>query len=821
MESIAQDFRYGLRLLKKSPGFSAVAVLTLAIGIGANCAIFTIVNAIFFAPMPLRDPSRLLSIFTADERNRGPQNAFLPVSYPNAVDIRQRAQSFSGVTIFTFAPVSMTVNGEAQQFTANLVTGNFFDVLGANLALGRNFLPQEDAEPGAGPVIILDNGFWRRNFAADRSVIGRSVLLNGQGFTIVGVAERGFQGPNVLGGPDMWIPMSMHDQILSGFMKENFNERRFLGFFVNGRLKPGVTPAQARAELATIGSQLEHDYPVPNRGRSFTSMPLLEATINPNLRGFFVRAGALMMTVVGLVLLIACANIANLLLSRAASRKREVAIRVALGATRSRIVTQLLTEAIVLSALGGALGLGLGVVGRNLLWQFRPPFFQNANLDLGLDSRVLLFTIVASLLTGIAFGLVPALQASRPDLVVELKDRVAPSSSGRRFGVRGAFVVVQFALSLVALVGAGLFILSLWNAQRIDPGFDTTHLGMLSFDLGAMSYDATRAREFERRALEIVQHQPGVRAATMSTNIPLFGGGFSRSVFPEGEDQAPGRNGVLVQIDAVAPDYFRTMGVPIMRGDGFSESLREDGAKVAIINETAARRFWPGQDAVGKRFKFFGEMDFVQVIGVARDAKYNTLGEDPTPYMYVPLIQNPSPAVTVFFRSTGPTSTVLSSVRSSVQALDRNLPLVNVWPIGEVISQALWAARFGASLLSIFALVAVVLAALGVYGVMAYAVAQRVREIGIRMALGAKRSDVLGMILGESAMILGIGMAIGLVAAFALGRLVTTLLFGVSASEPLPFIVVSLLLATVGFAASYIPARRATRIDPMVALRYE
>ncbi|HET7748547.1 MAG TPA: ABC transporter permease, partial [Terriglobales bacterium] len=664
MLHIGQDIRYALRTMRKSPGFVAVAVITLALGIGANTAIFTVVNAVFFNPIPVHDPNRLLSLFTTDQRNRGGLNNFLPVSYPNGEDIQRRAQSFSGVALEIFSTVSMTINGHPDTYNANLATGNYFDVLGVKPALGRTFRPDEDREAGAGPVIVLNHGFWERKFAANPNVIGQNVLLNGQGFTIIGVAPRGFQGTAVLGGPDMWVPISMHDQVLSGFNKEWFNERRFLGTFAVARLKPGVTEAQARAELQALGSDLQREFPVPNTGRSFTSLPLLQSAINPNLRALFTRAGALMMTVVGLVLLIACANIANLLLARAAGRKREICIRLAVGASRSRIVAQLLTEATILAVAGGALGIGLALLGRNLLWQYRPPFLQQSYLNLALDSRVLLFTLCIALGTGLIFGLAPALQATRPNLVLELKERAGGEVfTGRRFGLRHAFIVAQVALCMVALIGAGLFLLSLRNAQETDPGFNTQNLAMLSFDLGSLNYDPPRVKEFQRRALEAVQSMPGVQAATLASDVPLFGGGFSRSVFPEGQEGSSTRNGVLVTTDQVAAGYLQTMGIPLMHGRDFDTAVREQSPKVAIINETAAHRFWPDQDPLGKRFKFYGENDFVQVIGVAHDAKYFTLGEDPSPYIYLPLIQNSSPAVTLFFRTTSDPNNLLGAVR--------------------------------------------------------------------------------------------------------------------------------------------------------------
>ena len=822
MIHIGQDVRYALRTMRKSPGFVVVAVLSLALGIGANTAIFTVVNALFFHPLPVRDPERVLSIFTTDRRNRGGLRNFLPISHPNGEDVQRRTQSFAGVALEIFSNVSMTINGHPESLNGDLVSGNYFDVLGVQAALGRTFRPDEDREAGAGPVIVLNHGFWERRFAANPKVIGETVLLNGQGFTIIGVAPKGFQGTAVLGGPDVWVPTSMHDQVLSGFNKEWYNDRRFLGCFVVGRLKPGVTEAQARGELQALGADLEREFPQPNKDRGFTTVPLLQSTINPNLRGLFTRAGALMMTVVGLVLLIACANIANLLLARAAGRKREISIRLAVGASRSRIVAQLLTEATVLAVAGGSLGIGLAVLGRNLLWQFRPPFLQQSYLDLALDSKVLLFTVCLALGTGLLFGLAPALQATRPNLVLELKERSGGEVfTGRRFALRHAFIVAQVALSLVALIGAGLFLLSLRNAQQTDPGFNTHNLAMLSFDLGSLNYDAPREKEFQRRALETVQTMPGVQAATLAANVPLFGGGFSRSVFPEGQEASSTSNGVLVTVDQVAPGYLQTMGIPLMRGRDFDRAVREDSPKVAIINQAAAHRFWPNQDPVGKRFKFYGENEWVQVIGVAHDAKYVSLGEDPNPYMYLPLIQNPSPAITLFFRTGSDPGNLLGAVRKQVQALDPNLPLTNVWPIGEVIMQALWAARFGAGLLSVFAMIAVLLCAVGIYGVVGYTVNLRFREIGIRLALGAQPRDVLIMVLRQSATTIGIGLGLGLVSGFILARLIANLLYGVSAATPIAFAGTALLLAMVGLIASCVPAYRAARVDPRVAFHYE
>jgi predicted permease len=825
MNNLGQDIRYALRGLRKSPGFAVVAILTLTLGIGANTAIFTVINAVFFHPIPVKNPARLVEVFTVDQRRfLGLANNFFPSSYPNSADIQRRAQSFEGMSISLFgaAPVSMTVNGQPNQYFAQLASGNFFDVLGVRAQLGRTFRPEEDRETGAGPVVVLNHGFWERVMASNPSVIGQSVLLNGQGFTIIGIAPKGFQGTTVIGGPDMWIPMSMHDQILTGFTKSLFNERRFLGFSAVARLKPGVRQEQASAELQAIASDLEKAFPLANKGRSFTTQPLLESSVAANQRGQFELAGLMMMGVVGIVLLIACFNIANLLLARAAGRKREISIRVAIGASRGRIITQLLAEAMVLAISGGSLGLGLALFGRDVMWRFRPPQLPANGMDLSLDWHVMAFTFVVAIGTGLIFGLAPALQSSRPDLVTELKERAGGElRKGGSFGVRDILISLQVSVCLIALVAAGLFLLSLRNAHNMDLGFDTTNLAMLSFDVGALNYDKPRAREFERRVLEVAQNTPSVSDAALANTIPLFNGGFGRTLFREGEDTNNGQSGHVGQISAVTPEYLKTMGISLVRGQMFDYAAREESPRVTVINETAARQIWPNEDPVGKRFTFFRDKDFTQVIGVVRDSKYNAIGEQPTPYFYTPLAQNPDAAVTVFFRARGDSRAALSAVRMQVQEMDRNLPITNVWPIGEVISQSLWASTFGTSLLTVFAMIAMALCAVGIYGVVGYSVGQRIREFGIRMALGAQPRDVLLMVLKRSALIMGTGLLFGLVVAFGLARFITTFLYSVNINSPLAFLAMALVLAIVGIFASYIPARRAARVDPMVALHYE
>jgi predicted permease len=824
MSTFFQDLKFGARLLAKAPGFTVIAALSLALGIGANTTIFTLINAVLLNPLPVEDPSQLVSVWTTDERNQNSSLGFLQISPMNYKDLRDKNEVFSGVAAHEGLPLSISGGtGDPERVFGEIVTGNYFNVLGAHPLVGRGFLADEDQTPGAKLVCVLGYGEWQKRFGGDRSIVGRAIDLNGGKFTVVGVMPSAFKGTNAIGAPAVWVPYMTYEQTTTGFLRELAapDNRRGLFFNVTGRLKAGVSVRQAEANLKTIARQLEQEYPNDNKGRNVTVVPLAQATINPGFRNNIVMAGGLLMTVVGLVLLIACANVANLLLARAAVRQKEIAVRLSLGASRPRLMLQLLSEGSLLALLGGVAGLLLASWAQSLLWSFRPPFLQADAIDLHPDMRVLLFTLGVSLATGVVFGLAPAIQASRPDLVAELKERTgARGGSNRLFSLRNVLVAAQVALSLVALIGAGLFLRSLQNAQRINPGFDAEHLATLSLDLGAQGYTEEHGRQAQQRVLERVASIPGVQSATLSSTIPLFNGGFARTVFLEGQDASDRRNGRLVQITIGSPHYFETMGIPLVRGRGLSMTDQPNTPAVVVINETMARRFWPDQDPIGHRFKFFGQAFFNEVVGVAKDSKYNLIGEDPTPWIYQSTTQVYQPQISLFVKAAQPLA-VLGTVRGEVQQIDRNMPLTAVFTLGEILDQSLWAPRMAASLLLVFAGLSLSLAVIGIYGVMAYAVNQRTREIGIRMALGAGRGDVLGMIVSQGLRVTLFGVAIGLVASLAATRLIATLLYSVSPRDLVTFIAVPIVLSVSALGASYLPALRATRIDPMIALRYD
>ena len=822
MHAFWQDVRYSLRVLRKNPGFAAVAVLSLALGIGANTTIFTVVNAILLNPLPVKNITRLVEVDTIDSKTlvTAANATKLQMSYPNFQDYARDNQVFASVGCFV-GPLPLTWSGgaEPKQILGQMVSANYFEILGLRPASGRFFLAGEDTEPGGNNVAVVSYSLWANKFGSDPHVVGRILTLNATPYTVIGVAPHGFKGTFTFGNAEqVWIPVSMYRQLLAGFFKDNFNDRRFLSTAMIGRLKDGVSLSEAEASLKTLALHLESAFPKDNASRSVALTPLAEAAVGVNNRSQFVLAGGLMMGIVGLVLLIACVNLANLLLAQAARREKEIGLRAALGASQGRVMRQLLTESLVLAILSGVVGLAIAYGGRAVLWSFRPPFILDGDIDLGFDSRVLFFTLGTALFTAVFIGVAPAIKAAKPDLIEALKVGGRGGTVGwSRTPFRSLLVVTEIAL---ALVGAGLFIRSMQNAQRVDPGFESKNLFVFAFDLGALHYEEGRAQQYFRAAIDRAKTSPGVQSATIASNFPL-GGGLARTVFPEGQDEASGYRGTLTQLDDIAPNFFQTLRVPLLSGREFTDADRNGTKQVAIISEAMAKQFWPNENAVGKRFHFFGETALREVVGIARNTVVNAIGEEPQPLAYLPLTQDYAPAVTMQVRTNSRPEAVIATVRSQVQSLDTNLALTNINTIGELIDQGLWAPRMGAALLTVFGGLALFLAVVGVYGVLSYSVNQQTREIGIRMAMGAQSGRILSLVVGQG-MRLGIaGLTLGILIALAATRVLSSLLFGVSAHDPLIFVGVSVVLATAAILACYIPARRATRVDPLVALRYE
>jgi predicted permease len=825
MQNLWQDVRYALRMLAKNPGFSTIAVLSLALGIGANTTIFTVVNAVLLNPLPVKNIPRVVELDTVDTKTRvtTANTTKLGMSYQNFQDYAKQDQIFSGLSCIV-GPLAVTwSNGaEAKQVLAQMVSANYFDVLGVRPATGRFFLPDEDAKPGGNNVTVLSYALWTNKFGSDPTIVGKTLTFNATPYMVIGVAPHGFKGTFTIANAEQaWVPVSMYPAVLAGFFRDNFNTRRFLATTVVGRLKDGVSLGAGEASLKTVASHLESEFPKDNGGRSVALTPLAEAAVGVNNRRQFTLAGGFMMGIVGLVLLIACVNLANLLLAQASRREKEIGVRAAMGASSARVVQQLLTESAVLALLSAVVGLAIAYGGRAVLWSFRPPFIANSDIDLGFDSHVLLFTMGIALLTALFIGLVPAIKAARPDLIEVLKvGGRSGSVAWTRSPFRSLLVIAEIALALVALVGAGLFIRSMQAAQSIDMGFESKNLFVMAFDLGALHYDEGRGQQFFRLAIERAKTSPGVQSATIASNLP-FGGGFARTVFPEGQDETSGYRGTLTQLDDIAANYFEALRIPLLSGREFTDGDRANTKKVVIANEAMAKHFWPNETAIGKRFHFFGETELREIVGVVRNSVINNIGEEPQPVAYLPLTQDYSPFVSLQVRTSGRPEAVISTVRGQVQSLDTNLAITNVNTIEDLIGQGLWAPRMGAGLLAVFGGLALVLAVVGVYGVLSYSVNQQTREIGIRMAMGAQAGRVLGLVVRQGMKLAVVGLAVGLLFAFLVMRVMSSLLFGISAHDPLTFGAVALILATAAVMACYVPARRATKVDPIVALRYE
>ncbi len=816
MDTLYKDIRYAIRSLAKRPGFAVIAVITLALGIGANTAIFSLVNTVLLRPLPVPQPEQIVSVAL-----RGKSDSILAFSYPNYKDFRDRNQVLSGLLAYRFVPMSLSRDGANERIWGYEVSGNYFDMLGVQAIKGRTFLPEEDRTRLSHPVVVVSHGAWQRRFAGDPDLVGKEIRLNNHPFKIIGIAPEGFNGTEVVYTPEIWVPISMFEWIEPG---AGWIDNRNAGnLFAIGRLKSGVGVDEADASLNLLAQQLAKEYPDTNEGQMVQLTP--PGFIIPDLRGSVVSFTWILMAAVGLVLLITCINLAGLLLARASDRRKEIAIRLALGAGRRRLIRQLLTESILLSLVGGVAGFWLSLWIINLLLAFRPPIDFPLTLDVSVDWRVMLFSLGISLVAGAVFGLAPALQSTRPVLTSALKDTTAQAgySSSR---LRSGLVVAQLALSLMILIGAGLMVRALQQLRTMSPGFDPSNALTVSFDLGLQGYDEVKGQQFYRQVVDRVESLPGVSSAALTTNIPLGLNYSSNNVYVEGQPLERGTNLPVAMVASVGPRYFETMSTALLHGREFTDQDLETTEKVAIVNETFVRRLIPEghtvETAVGRRFSFNNSQGpFVRIVGVARDGKYFNISEEPRSFIWSPLSQSYNNSASLVVRTTGDSQAALAAVRNAVRALDLNLPLYDVKTLTEHMRLALFPGRVAATVLGAFGLVALILSAIGIYGVTSYAVAQRTREIGIRMALGARLRDVLMLVVGNGVKLMAIGVGIGLAGAFLLTRALTSLLNGVSPTDPVTFIFVSVLLVTVALLATYIPARRATKVDPLVALRYE
>jgi predicted permease len=818
MATFLKDLRYAARSLRKNLGFTAVAVISLALGIGANAGAFSIVTAMLLRPLPVEDPERLVSLF-GRQKGSPPSTS----SYPDYLDFRSLDDVFLDLAAHSGQTLSLGGGNRPEMVWAEIVTANYFSVVGAKPTLGRGFRPEEDDAPGGNRVAMLSHGLWKRRFGADPGIVGKSIRLNGRNYTVVGVAPRGFLGTRLFSfAPDVFVPLSMSTELAAA--PELARERRdYRWLWMVGRLRFGVGVEQAEAAVRARARTLQQDHPDTNRGFD-VQVYSNRAPVNPWVLepGTLRRMMALVMLAMTLVLLIACANVANLLLARAASRRKEIAIRLSIGSSRGRLVRQLLTESLLLALVSGGVGLLLAYWLVDLSAALRPTLDFNTAFDLRIDARVIAFTAAASVLTAIVFGLVPALQASRPSVVPALKDE----TSGRVYSkskLRDLLVVAQIALALMLLIGAGLFVQSFRTAQRMDPGFNPRGALLASMDLDLLGYDETSKVEFQRRLVERVEALPGVRSVSLAYPLPLDAYASATEVTEEGQQLAPDERAPEVFFSIVAPRYFETIQTPLVAGRGFEERDRTGAPPVVIVNETLARTFWPSEDPLGRRLSLRGAEGpyVVEVVGVTKSGKYLTLGEDPRPYMFLPLRQNVLGRMTLIVRTRGEPEAIAPTIRKAVHALDPELPLFGVKTLEQQMETPLSGAESGATMVGFFGVLAMLLAASGIYGVISYAVAQRTREIGIRVALGARKADVLRLVIGRGALLAAIGIALGAAGAAALGRALSGFLYGISATDPLTFAGISLLLGAVALLASYVPALRATRVNPLVALRYE
>ena len=823
LSDLLRDGKLGLRNLFRAPVFSFFAILTLALGVGASTTVFTLVNTLLLHPLPAPAPSKLVCVYTTGAKNQKQSGNLMPTSYLNLKDYQGADTVFSGMGGFSPPMVlTLTENTGSERFFGELVTSGYFEALGLTPSKGRFFLPGEVSTPGSAAVAVLSYNAWKIRFNRAPDILGKTLELNRVPFTIVGVAPEGFLGISAVFGPDVWLPATMAAQVLPPPMQDVLRDRGKPFFQAVARLKPGVARSQAEASLQTMAARLAKEYPDTNTGHAVSVQPVTTALFSSTggERGL-TFASVVLLAIVGLVLLIACSNVANLLTARAVSRRQEIGVRLAIGASRGRLLRQLLTESVLLSVFGGIAGLGVGYEGCRALWSFRPAEVVRNMVEPKIDGHVYLFALLLALATAFVFGVVPSLRATKTDLVESLKEEAhLASHTGRSARLQKALLTGQVALSLVSLIAASLFLRAVQRAYRIDPGFDEKHLALFMMNPEEAGYSGARLEAFHRDVMERVGTIPGVDAASWASNLP-FWSNASHLISTAGQEQMRSSELLNTVTNTVDLNYFKVMQIPVVEGRTFTDGDRDGALPVAMVNEDLAHRTWPKEEAVGKTIRLQGDSVARQVVGVVKTSDYTALGESPQPCLYLPLRQNPGASFTLYVRALKDPTMVLGEVQREVKAIDSRVEVTDLRTGAKLMDQILWSARIVLSLLGAFGLLALVLASVGLYGLLAYLVKGRQREIGVRMALGASRSTILLLILRQGMSVVSIGVGIGLALSLLIGRAFSKMLFGLSPADPVGLTGASLVLLAVAALACSLPALSASRLDPMKALREE
>lgn len=811
-----RDIRYAVRTLRLNPVFVMVVVATLGLGIGANTTVFTVINTLLLNPMLVDDPSQLVAVASTSLEGTAAANTVTPISYPNFADYRDQNGVFRSLAGYVrMRALTWQSESGTQPLLSEFVTGNYFSTLGAGLATGRTFGTEVDRDNTADAVVVMNYGTWQTRFGGAGDIVGKQLRLNGVVVTVIGVTRPGFIGVNGLVGPDLWVPIALSRELLPAEMATAMTDRAKPMLQGIARLKPGATLAQAQANVGALSRALARDYPTVNDGYTATVRPVSDVLFGGGSSKMRFAA-ALLAIVAGIVLVIACSNVANLLLARSAARRHEIAVRVAMGASRSRLLRQLLTESLCLGALSGGVGLLIAYVGLQLLAKTLPA--TGTFVTSRLDGSVLLFALLISVATALAFGIIPALNASRGGDAAALKRARTAGRAARSATTANALLVGQVALSFVLLVTATLFMRSIQRAYEIDPGFDPDPLAVFITDPGQAGYAPPQIKQFYEQVRERVGRLPDIESVSWASNMPLFARPTS-GLYIEGLAQRSSTESVTAIVNTVDRDYFETAGVAIESGRKFTEVDRATSLPVAIVNQKLAHDYWPGQSALGKRIRLPDEQQMREIVGVARTANYSSWGESPQNCVYVPLEQNPSPAMTLYVRSTVDPTRVINVVNREIATVGPHVLVSGIRTGQQVVDGSLFQARIGVLLLSMFGIVALSLASIGLYGILAYSVNQRHREIGLRMALGAGQSRVLQLILKQGLSLVLIGVLIGFAAALLVGRLLSRILYGVAPTDPISLTAAVSVLIAVALVACYLPARSATRVDPLVALR--